>query len=60
MSQQLTASLRDYFTRTPNPRASQLGSMDRAYANNVADTAEQLFRNAVNLPEPVVCPVADN
>ena len=59
MSQQLTASLRDYFTRTPNPRASQLGSMDRAYANNVADTAEQLFRNAVNLPEPVVYLVAD-
>ena len=59
MSQQLTASLREYFTRTPNPRASQLGAMDRAYANNVADTAEQLFRNAVNLPEPVVYLVAD-
>ena len=59
MAQQLTASLRDYFTRTPNPRANQLGSMDRAYAHTVAETPEQLFRNAVNLPEPIVYLVAD-
>ena len=59
MAQQLASSLRGYFTNTPNPRANQLGAMDRAYNTDVADQPQTLFRNAVNLPEPVVYLVAD-
>ena len=55
MAQQLASSLRGYFTHTPNPRAGQLGAMDRAY--NIAPGAPApgtLFRDAVDLTEPVV------
>ena len=54
MAQQLASSLKGYFTHTPNPRANQLGSMDRAYNTDVNETPQTLFRNAVNLQEPVV------